>query len=57
MVWNYDECFFLYTQNSKYLLNSLGIAQLDFYMNLPQMLPYQVQIINYLNNKLIQLRY
>lgn len=55
MVWNYDECFILYTQNSRYLLDSLGISQLDFYMNLPQMLPYQVQIINYLNNKLITL--
>lgn len=55
MVWNYDECFILYTQNSKYLLDSLGISQFDFYMNLPQMLPYQVQIINYLNNRLILL--
>lgn len=55
MVWNYDECYIKYQQVSKYLCDMLGISQLDCDLNHACYLPYQTQIIDYLNTRLITL--
>lgn len=40
-------------EKSTLLKNLLGIPELDFYLDLPQLLPYQIKIVDYLNTKLL----
>lgn len=55
MVWDLDECYIKYQQVSDYLKNALGISQLDLDLERKVLLPYQTQIIEYLNKRLIAL--
>lgn len=55
MVWDYEECYIKYLQASDYLKGLLGISQLDIDLDRKVLLPYQTQIIDYLNTRLIKL--
>lgn len=53
MTWEYQECYILFSQYSEYLKSSLGISQLDYYLDKQVLLPYYTQITKYLNERLI----
>lgn len=55
MVWNNDECYVKFLQVSDFLKGLLGITKLDCDLSRPVLLPYQTQIIEYLNTRLIVL--
>ena len=55
MVWDSEECYLKYVQASDYLIRTLGISQLDLDLDRKVLLPYQTQIIDYLNTRLIKL--
>lgn len=55
MVWEYEECYIKYLQASDYLKGLLGISQLDLDLDRKVLLPYQTQILDYLNTRLIKL--
>lgn len=55
MVWDYEDCYIKYLQVSDYLKGALGISQLDLDLDRKVLLPYQTQIIDYLNIRLIKL--
>lgn len=55
MVWDYEACYLKYIQASDYLTRLLGISQLDMDLDRKVLLPYQTQIIDYLNTRLIKL--
>ena len=55
MVWDYEACYLKYIQAADYLTRSLGISQLDLDLDRKVLLPYQTQILDYLNTRLIKL--
>ena len=55
MVWDYEDCYIKYLQASDYLKGQLGISQLDLDSDRKVLLPYQTQILEYLNTRLIKL--
>jgi hypothetical protein len=55
MLWDTEECYLKYVQVSDFLKGILGISQLDIDLDRKVLLPYQTQIIDYLNTRLIKL--
>jgi len=55
MIWNYDDCYLKYVQVSDFLKGMLEISTLDLDLERKVLLPYQTQIIDYLNTRLIKL--
>ena len=55
MLWDSDECYLKFVQVSDFLKGMLGISQLDIDLDRKVLLPYQTQIIDYLNMRLIKL--
>jgi len=55
MEWNESKCYLMLQESQEYLKNSLGISQLDIDTSRTMLLPYFVQIVKYINGKLITL--
>ena len=54
MTWNIEESTLIYKQAIEYLKNTLGIPDLDIYMNRPILMPYFTTIVLYLNGEIIK---
>ena len=55
MVWDSEECYLKFIQVSDFFKGMLGISQLDIDLDRKVLLPYQTQILDYLNTRLIKL--